>query len=291
MFINNTTSENSLSLEKVAILNASGLNWKVNPEGIQTTSGIIIPDQYAMIRSDNNACLGIQSDHYTPFQNDELLELLFRIGQQTGLELKGGGSFNGGSKVYFQLKSDDLKVNNDTIKGYITGINSFDGSTALSFGNSNITISCMNTFHYAYKHLENKLRHSSQIYTKVDLFCKQIDQLLIEEKQKFEEIQKLGNVKLDPKVKELVIQRLFEISATDKLEDLSTRKKNNILAFETDFLTETSQKGQNLWGMFSAVTRYTTHSMKKGRDNSEGKVFGKTGNIERNIYNMLVELA
>ena len=52
---------------------------------------------------------------------------------------------------------------------------------------------------------------------------------------------------------------------------------------------ELAQKDSTLWGLFNGVTRYTTHNMKKG-DNSEAKMFGKTGVLERTIYKELVEM-
>jgi hypothetical protein len=73
------------------------------------------------------------------------------------------------------------------------------------------------------------------------------------------------------------------------MTDLSTRKENQIKRFNYDLGIEVAQKEDTLWGLFSGVTRYTTHSMKTG-DNSEGKMFGKTGNIERKIYQELVEM-
>jgi hypothetical protein len=59
--------------------------------------------------------------------------------------------------------------------------------------------------------------------------------------------------------------------------------------FYVDLNGEINQKGDNLWGLFSGVTKYTTHGMKKG-DNSENKIFGKTGNIERQIFEDLVQM-
>jgi hypothetical protein len=56
-----------------------------------------------------------------------------------------------------------------------------------------------------------------------------------------------------------------------------------------DLNGELNQKGDNLWGLFSGVTKYTTHSMKKG-DNTEGKIFGQVGYKERQIWDNLVEL-
>jgi hypothetical protein len=52
---------------------------------------------------------------------------------------------------------------------------------------------------------------------------------------------------------------------------------------------ELQQKGDNMWGLFSGVTKYTTHSLTKN-DNTEVKMFGKVGVTEQSIFNNLVEL-
>ena len=69
---------------------------------------------------------------------------------------------------------------------------------------------------------------------------------------------------------------------------ISTRKQNQIIAFNQDFLTETAQKGENLWGLFSGMTRFTTHSM--NRDTTENKMFGSLGERERKVFNVLAEM-
>jgi len=96
---------------------------------------------------------------------------------------------------------------------------------------------------------------------------------------------------MTPEVRELITRKLFDISVEERLDspELSTRKANQIWRFNYDLGIETQQKGDNLWGLFSGVTRYTTHSMKRG-DNSESKMFGRTGNLERTLYKELVEM-
>jgi len=275
---------------KTQMLVQSGLNWKVVSEGMKTDSGIAIPDRIALVRDDTKKILGIHANGYEIYQNDELLELLHRIGQSTGLELHSGGCFKGGDKVWFQLKSADLKLQNDTIKGYISGFNSFDGRTSMAFGNAKMTVSCMNTFWAAYRQVDTRLRHSANMRPKIEEILRKIDVLLVEEQSGFAEIQRLGNIRMTPEVKELITKKLFEISVEERLDggNLSTYKQNKLIRFNYDLGIETAQKGDNLWGLFSGVTRYTTHSMKNG-DNSEGKMFGKIGNIEREIYKELVE--
>ena len=86
-------------------------------------------------------------------------------------------------------------------------------------------------------------------------------------------------------------RKLFGIKPEFSLDsnDLSTRTKNNLSRFYIDLNGEISQKGDNLWGLFSGVTKYTTHSYSKN-DNTEVKMFGNVGQIEQEIFSDLVEL-
>jgi muconolactone delta-isomerase len=85
---------------------------------------------------------------------------------------------------------------------------------------------------------------------------------------------------------------LFNIGKDVKLneiEAMSTVTKNRVSAFEADLLRELKEKGNTLWGLFSGVTRYTTHSLGK-IDSTENKMFGVYGNREREIFRELSEL-
>ena len=219
------------STDHTEILMKTGLDWKVKAEGVQTVSGIVIPDTVAMIREDTKVSLGIHTDGYVPYQNDQLLELLYRIGQSTGLQLHSGGYFGNGGKVWLQLKSNDLKLpGGDIVKGYISGFNSFDGRTALAFGNCNLTVSCMNTFWRGYRSVETRLRHSSMMINRIDDILRNIDKMLEEEKHTFTEIERLNVTPMNSVVKELVTRLMFDIAKDSKLdgEEISTAKKNKM---------------------------------------------------------------
>lgn len=274
------------------ILEKTNLNWKVRTESITTSSGINIEGYSAIVREDNNVPLSVCSDSYHPFQNHELIELLDRVSKQTGLELKKGNYFGDGQKVYIQLKSDDLRLGNDKIEGYLTGINSFDGSTSLAFGPSSITISCMNSFFASFRQIESKVRHTKNMVLRIDEICKRLDGILEDEKVIFENIKKLNDVRIDDKVKELVTKSLFNIDRQIDLNDVdsvSTVTRNKLSRFYIDLNGEIQQKGDNLWGLFSGVTKYTTHSLSKN-DNTEAKMFGVYGKREVEIFNSLVEM-
>lgn len=274
------------------LLDKTNLNWTVRQEELQTISGISIPNKKAIVREDNNTIVGVHSDGYQPYQNYELMDLLYQVSGRTGLEVHRGGDFKGGGRIYVQLKGNDLKLGNDRIEGYLTGVNSFDGSTSLSFGHSNTTISCMNTFFRVMKGLQHKVRHTKSMSLKVEDICRSLDIVLEEEKETFRIITQLSETRTNLSLREKVTRKLFGFKPDFDLYDssqLSTRTQNNLSRFYIDLNGELQQKGDNMWGLFSGVTKYTTHSYSKN-DNTEAKLFGGIGQVEQEIFSDLMQL-
>ena len=274
------------------LLDQTNLNWNVRTESIQTESGITIKDKIALVREDTNDIVGVHSDGYRPFQNQELFELLDKVSNMTGLELTKGGCFKEGRRVYVQMKSADLRLGTDLIKGYLTGINSFDGSTSLAFGPSNVTISCMNSFFAAFKQLNTKVRHTKNMVIRIDEICKGLEGVLEQEQVMFGDIKRMADTSFDEVIKESVTRQLFGIKPEVDLYDndaISTNLRNKMSRFYIDLNGEIQEKGDNMWGLFSGVTKYTTHSLSKG-DNTEAKMFDIYGDREKKIFSDLVEL-
>jgi phage/plasmid-like protein (TIGR03299 family) len=281
------------------LLNDTNLNWTVKESPLFTNfedATLPIEGKKALIREDNHAVLGLHSDGYQPFQNYEMLELLDKVSQQTGLPIHRGGLFGNGKKVFIQLQSHEFRIQNvggvwDTISGYVTGINSFDGSTSLSFGPSTRTISCQNTFFGAYKEMGTKIRHTKNMGVKIDEVCRRIEGVLVEERNNFDNIKKMSETQFEMNTLDSVIRTMFDISREVDLQDtdkMSGVTRNKLSRFYIDLNGELREKGNNVWGLMSGVTKYTTHSVIKG-DNSEKKMFGSTGNRERKIFADLVE--
>ncbi len=239
--------------------------------------------------------LSVHGEGYFPYQNHQLVELLDTVSQQIGLPIHKGGYFGEGEKVYLQLKSNDLKLGNDRIEGFITGVNSFDGSTSLAFGPSNITISCQNSFFAAFKSLDTRVRHTKNMIMRVDEICRGLEVVMREEEEMFKDIKRLSETRMTKKDEDWVTRLLFNISKDVDLNDeeqVSTVTRNRLTRFYVDLNGELKGKGDNLWGLFSGVTKYTTHSLNKGDmdRNQENKMFGVYGTRERSIFKELVEL-
>jgi phage/plasmid-like protein (TIGR03299 family) len=288
-------------MEKIQeLLETTNLNWSVNECPVYTTIGdqqILIEDKKALVRSDTSKVLSVMSESYHAFQNSELMELLDKVSNITGLQLVKGGSFKEGARVYTQFKSNDLNLTNangmpDRVKGYITGINSFDGSTSLAFGPSNVTISCMNSFFAAFREMDTKVRHTRNMNIRIDMIARGLEGMVEQEKIMFDDILKLSETRFDDVIKDSVMKSLFNIKPDVDMNDTeatSTQLKNKLNRFYIDLNGELQEKGDNLWGLFSGVTKYTTHSISKG-DNTEAKMFDTYGKREKQIFKDLVAL-
>ena len=274
-----------------SILEQANLNWSVKAERLVTAESNIETKNIAIVREDNNAILGVHGDGYHPLQNLEMMEILDRISGKMGLPLHKGGFFGQGEKVYIQLKTQDLNIGTDKVKGYLTCVNSFDGSTSLAFGHSNLTISCQNTFFANYREMANKVRHTQRMHERIDIICMQIEDVLRAEQKIFQSITRMTEVQIDQKVRDMVLERILNLDKEERLADLSTlstRKKNILSDLEVNIAGEIQDKGGNLWGLFSGITKYTTHSLKG--DSNENKLFGVYGKREREVFTELSQL-
>lgn len=273
----------------VELLNQTNLNWNVRSEKVQTESGLILDGYNALVREDTNVALSVRGEGYYPYQNHELVELLDRVSGLTGLSIHRGGFFGVGQKVFIQLKSNNLRLGNDRVEGYLTGINSFDGTTSLAFGPSNITISCQNKFFASFREMQSKVRHTKNMVMRVDEICRRLEGVLDEEKILFDKIVRLSETPFDQAIKDSVTRRLFNIDKDVDLNDMDSISgvtRNKLSRYYVDLNGELQGKGDNLWGLFSGVTKYTTHSLTKN-DNTEAKMFGVYGKREKEIFELL----
>jgi phage/plasmid-like protein (TIGR03299 family) len=273
------------------ILQQANLNWSVKAERLITAESNLETESVAIVRSDNNAILGVHGDGYHPLQNLEMMEILDRISGKMGLPLHKGGYFGKGEKVYIQLKTQDLTLGRDQVKGYLTCVNSFDGSTSLAFGHSNLTISCQNTFFANYREMANKVRHTQRMHERIDIICMQIEDVLRAEQKIFQNISRMTEIQIDQKVRDMVLSKMLNLEREERLADLSTlstRKKNILSDLEVNIAGEVQDKGGNLWGLFSGITKYTTHNLKG--DANENKLFGVYGRREREVFAELSEM-
>lgn len=284
-----------------SLLDRFGLRWEVSKQPLLLPSGHET-GFYGIVRSDNQHTFTTAKEGYTPYQNSELAELLIRISEKTGYDIHSGGMFNGGGKVYIQLNTgnqiQDIGKDRTQVKGYITGINSHDGTTSLKWGNANITISCSNTFAMAMKQLKQSARHTASIHDRVESSIREITGIVEAEKSLFDTFIRLSEV---PVTKNNIVQVVREVTGVDiqmsrhdAEKSFSTYALNRSEELMASINRELSGKGDTMWGLFSGVTYYTSHVLPvPKRDNArlESKYTGTGYDIDNRVMSMITNLS
>lgn len=129
-------------------MDIAGLGWDVNKIGPIVAGDAQSDDYVAIVRSDNNKILSIQSPDYKPVQNSEVFDLAYNL--DPNIKVESALSMNGGRRMVVLCKTGEMDAtNNDTVSKYMALVNSHDGTLALSALPTSVRIVCQNTLSMA----------------------------------------------------------------------------------------------------------------------------------------------
>jgi hypothetical protein len=272
------------------------LNWLVQKEQLFLADGTPT-DIFAVVRQDNRDVFTSVKSGYAEFQNHQMLELVKSISSVANMEIHKAGCFQGGRKTYVQLVSpvsiDGIGDNKDKVNFYSTCLNSHDGTTALSWGSTNITISCKNTFHRAVKSMNSSARHTrrsiDEVLNMISLNMPMIDESVLEAERTAETMMAMSKKLVKPRDVEEFIKNIFKVDfAVDTKENTNAKRFNRAEVLKEAIRSEMAQKGNTAWGMFSGLTKFTTHLSSKNADSREAN---KYSGIYNNMDNVGFKLA
>lgn len=130
-------------------MSIAGLGWDVSKVGPIVAGGASSDDYVAIVRSDTNKILSIQSPDYKPVQNSEVFDLAYNLGAD--IKVESALSMNGGRRMVVLCKTGTMDVvnGNDPVEQYMALVNSHDGTLALSALPTSVRIVCQNTLSMA----------------------------------------------------------------------------------------------------------------------------------------------
>ena len=202
---------------------------------------------------------------YTISQTREVLEMvLMGMEQFAGLEVERFDDLHGGRKTFIQLKiQGDALIprpdgSMDTITRYVTILDSNDGTSSLSIGIGDKTASCANQFFQFYKAGEMRFRHSASIQEKIKALPTYIELALSESMRMVNLYKEFESTKITRSLAQDAL--VTEILGHNKHDDIKGKAKSNMDTLYRELNKEMNDKGDNLWGLHSGVTRWTTHS-------------------------------
>lgn len=232
---------------------------------------------YGLYNSKTNSCINTVKAGYGVSQNADLVEavLLGSKDYTSKLKVSKAGALNDGKQVYIQMQINGIgKVAQDEIIRYVTIIDSNDGSTSLSVGIGDLTMSCRNQFFKFYKRGQAKFRHTATIEEKIKQLPNLIKLALGESLKQIEIYNSFQSTKVS---RDLANSLVLEILGYDRVitskEEQAKLKQvsvNRMASLYNHIEKETIDKGWNLWGLHSGVTSWTTHE-KDGPKRENGK--------------------
>ncbi len=259
------------------ILSAHGLDFTINkfPLGATSEKGeALLTPYYGLFNSKSGECINTCKEGYTVSQNSEVVEMVLKGMERFGdkLTVQKAGSIHGGRRVYMQMAIEGTsKVNDDIIKRFVTVIDSNDGSTGLSVGIGDYTMSCENQFFKFYKAGEAKFRHTATIAAKIQTIPLLIQTALDKSLEQIKIYNKFASTAVS---RELANEMVNSILGYDRLhipeKGLTKRSEDMMESLYGHITKEMNQKGENLWGLHSGVTSWTTHD-KTGPKRVNGK--------------------
>ena len=295
---------NSIKEKAHEILTQNGLDFTIEkaPMFALNSNGDKVESQYyGLINSKTNEIINTVKEGYTVSQNSEVVELVLSGMQNFGdtLSVSKAGSLNGGRKVFMQLGIEGLsKVGDDIIKRYVTIIDSNDGSTSLSVGIGDLTMSCQNQFWKFYKKGEAKFRHTATLEQKILSIPSLIETALNESIRQVEVYKHLASTPITKRLADEMVKHILGydrlITDMETLSSKSTRSINIMESMYNHIEKETNQKGLNLWGLHSGITSYTTHDMSApNRDNGriESGIIGNAYNMNQKSLEFVMKKA
>lgn len=249
------------------ILVANGLDFTISKRPLFDTD--LNPSGYFGLYNDKlNKCINTVKDGYTVSQNHEIVDMVLQGIRPFGNDLivTKAGSMNEGRKVFLQLGiTGDGVVGHDRIKKFITVLDSNDGSTSLSIGIGDLTMSCSNQFFKFYKQGEAKFRHSASIEHRIKEIPFLIETALNRSLKQIELYNILAETDCTRELADEMVKYLLgfdkELTSIKELSEKSTRSINKMENLYNCIEGEFNDKGLNLWGLHSGITKFTTHEL------------------------------
>lgn len=244
------------------ILKEHGLDFRIEKRqlfGTDDEGTQLITPYFGLFNSKSGECINTCKVGYHVSQNEEIVDMVLegtaKFGNQ--LTVSKAGSINGGRRVFLQLAIEGkTKIGDDSITRYITIIDSNDGSTSLSVGIGDLVAHCTNQFFKFYKAGEAKFRHTATLEQKIASIPNLIELALGKSLEQVKVYNKFVSTPLTKGLAEKVIKEVLQF---DVLGDLTGRQQiihDNLI---NSIKVEKEYCGDNLWGLFNGVTRFTTH--------------------------------
>lgn len=231
---------------------------------VQDKQDIIIPDQFATMRTDTNDVFGVVGKDYEVVQNRDAFNFFDAIvGGGDGIIYETAGALGKGERIFITAKLPDyIKVgNDDVVEKYLFLTTSHDGSGSITAAFTPVRIVCRNTLNAALGSMSNTIRIRHTANAKIRL--EQEHRIMGMTKTLSIQLEGVFNQWAKVRITDKEVKRLIEMAMAPTKEILS-----NLKAGKTDELSTLYKNTCN------EVFAYSMTSDTQMLDTTKGTVFG-----------------
>lgn len=272
-------------------------------KNIQTTDGIVIPDQRATVRLDNNCPFGVVGTRYNVIQNIEAFSFFDSVVGEGQAIYHTAGALGNGERIWILAKlPKDLVVDgDDVIEKYLILTNSHDGRSPLQMYFSPVRVVCQNTLNMSLPDAKKgvSIRHTSNYRNKEDE-ARRVLGIAVKFYEDFGTIaDRLIDFKMNTKAADLYFLSLLKVE--NSTEEDSTRMKNQKNAllnlFENGKGNRKPDVRHSAWAAYNAVTEYTDHyrtveGLENDKSNRLRSIwFGSGADLKGRAFDRILEVA
>jgi phage/plasmid-like protein (TIGR03299 family) len=266
------------------------LSWTVSqrPLFYQRANGTTAecPDRVAIVRDDNEHCLGFVSSNYETLQNSDLLQLINPMVEEGLLTIENRGYLNNGARVFAQaVLNQEYKVIGEDYKGYVTILNGHCGNASVAIGSTMTRVICGNTFTSAYSDISEKYRHSEGVTGRVLESTFVIDYVNSAMGQYAEYMESIAGAKCSGSQFKSYMETVYQ-KPVDKMRESFVAQLNDL------FYNGKGNEGKTMHDAFSAVTEYASNYSRKS---TSGRMlysqFGQGARVNNRALRSALELA
>lgn len=234
-----------------------------------TDSHIEVPNQYATARTNpvngHTDILGVVGEQYVPVQNEDNVDLLNALVDESGAHFETAGALRGGREVFVTMKfPETMKIGGvDPIGLNIAALNSHDGRSAFRFIVTPVRIVCANTQAAALKGAKASFsaRHTRNIRQVVSQAREALDMTFAYQEEFEAEAERMIQTTMTNKQFEDMVGKLWGTTDEESTTKTSTRARNRFETLHglfTDSYTNKEIRG-TAWAGYQAITEYVDH--------------------------------
>ncbi|MEY8042617.1 DUF932 domain-containing protein [Saccharopolyspora cebuensis] len=270
------TAEEALSLARLGGWNVRKLGLTATEITADGVTQLEVPDRFATVRTHpvtgDLDYLGMVGADYEIRQNEEQVELLNALVDESGAHFETAGSLRGGTQTFVTMKLPEAMrvAGSDEVDLYLVVVNSHDGSTALRVLVTPVRVVCANTQRMALRRARasHSIRHTKSAKVKIAEVREKLG-LIWEYCEAFEaEAERMINAELSTAGFRNVIRQVWPVddNAPVRTRNNAERRTDELLRLWREADTQRRIAGTR-WGGLQALTEYLDH-FQPARDDS-----------------------